>query len=145
MIYALLYILTVLAQSGNPTKPTTSSVSASVSSVSSKQNGSNTSSASKSESKASSSVPSSVSASKIVSSSTICVECYNKIKTKDCQPCECKCGDGTKYTFSQPEKNSQCPRNPENVPCACKDDLGHIKEDATYVKGVTKGNSCVSD
>lgn len=134
MIYTLLYILSVLAQSSNKDKPP---VSSSVSSVTTKQNGAST----KNDSKSSSSVSASVSTSK----STICVECYNKIKTKDCQPCECKCGDGTKYTFSQPEKNNQCPKNPDAVPCACKDDLGHVKEDATYIKGVTKGNSCVSD
>ncbi len=77
--------------------------------------------------------------------STICVECYNKIKTKDCQPCKCECGDGTKYAFTQSE--NKCPRrSSDEVPCECKDSYGRIREDATY-KDVTsqdsKAASCI--
>lgn len=130
MILALFYIFNfitlILAKA---TTTSTSSASISVSSISV-----NSGKVAKPEpTKTSTSVSSvSKSAAPIVSSSTICVECYKKLKTKDCSPCKCECTDGTKYTFTNSE-GAQCPKNPQDVPCQCKDQYGRIKPDASYI------------
>lgn len=73
-------------------------------------------------------------------SSTLCVECYDKFVSKDCKTCKCVCDnkDAMNVTCTRTEDGRQCPRNPEEVPCECKNSKGRVEPNVTCGSKVVK-------
>lgn len=64
----------------------------------------------------------------------LCVKCYEKFRTKDCQTCTCKCSGGTEYTTAAKGDDGTEMANRDDIPCACRDKCGNFDPNATYQK-----------